>query len=57
MQGVSEKLGGLIKSARLEKQLTQKSLAERLFITPHYLMSIENGKQIPKGEGYGVVTR
>ena len=35
------------KSARIEKQFTQRSLDERLFITPHYLMSIENGKQIP----------
>jgi len=42
-----EKLGSIIKSARTEKQLTQKSLAERLSITPHYLMSIENGKHIP----------
>ena len=47
MQGVSETLGNTIKSARKEKQFTQRSLAERLFITPHYLMSIENGKQIP----------
>jgi len=27
--------------------LTQKQLAKRLSITPHYLMSIENKRQIP----------
>jgi len=37
----------MIKTARNEKQLTQKQLAERLSITPHYLMSIENKQQIP----------
>ena len=47
MHKVSDKLGHVIRSARLEKHLTQKQLAKRLFITPHYLMSIENKKQIP----------
>ena len=50
MHSVSEKLGGAVKSARLEKHITQKQLAERLSITPHYLMSIENKQQIPSGE-------
>ena len=47
MNSVLIKLGGAIKAARLEKHLTQKQLAERLSITPQYLMSIENRKQIP----------
>ena len=47
MHKVTDNLGSIIKSARLEKHLTQKQLAKRLFITPHYLMSIENKKQIP----------
>lgn len=47
MNGALEKFGCVIKSARMEKQLTQKSLAERLSITPRYLMSIEKGKQVP----------
>ena len=50
MHKVSDKLGKVIKSARLEKHLTQKQLAERLSITPHYLMSIENKRQIPSCE-------
>jgi transcriptional regulator with XRE-family HTH domain len=44
---VSDKLGNVIKLARLEKHLTQKQLAKRLSITSHYLMSIENKQQIP----------
>jgi transcriptional regulator with XRE-family HTH domain len=44
---VSDKLGSVIKAARLEKHLTQRQLAERLSITSHYLMSIENKKKIP----------
>ena len=47
MHKVTDKLGSIIKSARLEKHLTQKQLAKRLSITPHYLMSIENKRQIP----------
>ena len=47
MHRVSDKLGKVIKSARSEKHLTQKQLAQRLSVTPHYLMSIENKKQIP----------
>jgi transcriptional regulator with XRE-family HTH domain len=31
----------------LERRLTQKQLAERLSVSPHYLMSIENKRQIP----------
>ena len=47
MHSIADKLGYVIKSARLEKHLTQKQLAKRLSITPHYLMSIENKQQIP----------
>jgi len=39
-----------MKAARLDKNLTQRQLAERLSITPHYLMSIENKKQIPSSD-------
>lgn len=50
MHSVSEKLGGVVKAARLEKHFTQKQLAERLSITPHYIMSIERRKKIPSSE-------
>ena len=40
-------LGGAIKTARIERHLTQKELAKRLSISSHYLMSIENKRQIP----------
>ena len=47
MHNVSDKLGSVIKSARLERQLTQKQLADRLCISSHYLKSIENKKKTP----------
>jgi transcriptional regulator with XRE-family HTH domain len=47
MQGVSDRLGSVVKSARLEKRFTQKELAKRLSITPRYLMSIENRQKTP----------
>ena len=47
MNSVLIELGGVMKTARLEKHLTQKQLAERLSISSHYLMSIENKKQMP----------
>ena len=47
IHSVSEKLGSVVKAARKKRNLTQKQLAERLSITPQYLMSIENRKQIP----------
>ena len=50
MHTVSEKLGSVIKSARLEMHLTQKELAERLGISRDYIMSIENKQQIPSSE-------
>ena len=50
MNKISDKLGSVIKSARMDKHLTQKQVAKRLSITPHYLMSIENKQQIPSGD-------
>jgi len=47
---VSDKLGKVIKAARLEKHLTQKQLAQSLAISPYYLMSIENRRQIPSSD-------
>jgi len=47
---VSDKLGSAIKSARLDRHLTQKQLAARLSISPYYLMSIENRQQIPSSD-------
>ena len=47
MNSASEKLGRVVKAARKERNLTQKQLAERLSITPQYLMSIENRNRIP----------
>lgn len=40
-------LGGVIKSVRLQKQLTRKQLAEKLHISQRYLTAIENEKQFP----------
>lgn len=47
MHRVSDKLGSVIKAARLEKHFTQMQLAKRLSISPHYLKAIENKKKIP----------
>lgn len=40
-------LGKIVKDARKSRGLTREQLAERLHITPRYLMSIENEKQKP----------
>ena len=40
-------LGSVIKSARLEKQLTRKELSKTLGITPRYLAGIENENRKP----------
>ena len=42
-----DRLGGIIKAARKAKGLTRDQLAERIHITPRYLMSIENENQKP----------
>ena len=36
-----------LKEVRLERELTQKELADLLQITPSYLNKIENGKRLP----------
>ena len=46
-ENIMARLGGAIKTARIEKHLTQKELAKQLSISTHYLMSIENKQQIP----------
>lgn len=40
-------LGGVIKSARIQKQLTRKQLAEKLHVSPRHLTAIENEHQQP----------
>lgn len=42
-----DKLGVIIKSARKANGYTREQLAERLHITPRYLMSIENENKKP----------
>ena len=50
MLSVYEKLGGVVKTARIEKHMTRKELAIRLSISVQYLMTIENKQQIPGSE-------
>lgn len=40
-------LGGVVKSARLQKQLTRKQLAQKLHISQRHLTAIENEEQQP----------
>jgi len=42
-----DKLGGVIKEARVANRLTQKQLAARLDISTHYLLSIEKNRKKP----------
>ncbi|NLA88055.1 MAG: helix-turn-helix transcriptional regulator [Clostridiales bacterium] len=42
-----DKLGPIIKAARKSRGHTREQLAERIHITPRYLMSIENESQKP----------
>jgi transcriptional regulator with XRE-family HTH domain len=44
---VADRLGSVIKTARLENTITQLQLAERLNITPRYLKAIENSGRKP----------
>ena len=46
-ENTTDNLGGVIKSARIIKNLTQKELSERLNISLRYLKSIENSGQNP----------
>jgi len=43
----TDNLGGVIKSARIAKKLTQKELSARLDISMRYLKAIENSGQKP----------
>lgn len=43
----SDKLGSVLKAARIDKGLTREQLAEIISITPRYLMSIENENKKP----------
>lgn len=40
-------MGPLIKAARLEARLTQDELAEKIGVTPRYIMAIENEGKCP----------
>lgn len=42
-----DKLGTILKNARLNNNLTREQLAEKINITPRYLMSIENENKKP----------
>ncbi|HEY5590394.1 MAG TPA: helix-turn-helix transcriptional regulator [Paludibacter sp.] len=42
-----DKLGKIIKEARLHNGLTREQLSEKLCISPRYLMSIENENKKP----------
>jgi len=42
-----DRLGSIIKSARISKQLTRKELGEKLCITQRHLIAIENENQKP----------
>jgi len=49
-----DKLGDILKTARKNNNLTREQLAEKLRITPRYLMSIENENKKPS---YNVLFR
>jgi len=49
-----DKLGIVVKDARNEKKLTREQVAEQVYITPRYLMSIENENKKPS---YNVLFR
>ena len=42
-----DKLGTIIKNARINNSLTREQLAEKINITPRYLMAIENENKKP----------
>lgn len=42
-----DRLGSVLKTARIEKGLTREQLSEIINITPRYLMSIENENKKP----------
>ena len=50
MNSKTDKLGGIIKSARIANHLTRKQLAQQLNISQRYLIAIENENQKPSYE-------
>ena len=52
MHMISDKLGSIIKTARLDKHLTQKRFAKKMNISPRHLAAIENENQKPS---YGLL--
>lgn len=50
-------LGGIIKDARLKKELTREQLAKRLNISHRYLISIENEKRKPSYDVFFKIIR
>lgn len=42
-----DNLGAILKNARINNNLTREQLAEKISITPRYLMSIENENKKP----------
>ncbi len=42
-----DRLGSILKAARIAKELTREQLSEMIHITPRYLMSIENENKKP----------
>ena len=49
-QNALDRLGGIIKSARISKRLTREQLAQILDISPRHLGAIENEHQKPSCE-------
>ena len=47
MADVDPKLGELIKKTRLERQLTQEQVAEKIGCHSQYYKNLENGKEMP----------
>ena len=40
-------IGKNIKKYRIEQNMKQETLAEKVYLTPHYLSMIENGHKVP----------
>lgn len=50
MHVIEKRLGALVKSARLENEMTQEELAEKIGIGPRYIVGIENEGKLPSFE-------
>lgn len=46
-QEQQESFGRVLREARIQKNLTQEELSERLSCSPHWINNIENGKSSP----------